>query len=121
MKEEDLKRSVLDMCRVLRLLVAHFRPARLADGRWRTPVEGDGKGFPDCVITGPGGVLFVELKSDHESPSSEQRRWISALGSAGADVRIWRPRDLRDGGIELALKRLAKPRAALDQAEKETR
>jgi hypothetical protein len=119
--EDDLKRTVIDMCRTLGLLVAHFRPAQIRPGVWVTPVEADGAGFPDMVIVGPGGVLFWELKSATGSASADQIRWLSALCDAGAAASVVRPRELRNGYIEGALKRLAKPRAALDQAEKETK
>lgn len=109
MSEDDLKGTVIEMCQALGLLVAHFRPAKTDKG-WRTPVEGDGKGFPDCVIAGPGGVIFAELKADGKHPDAQQRRWITTLGAAGADIRIWQPKHLHIGGIEYALKRLAKPR-----------
>lgn len=116
MSEDDLKRTVIDMCRALGLLVAHFRPAQIRPGVWVTPVEADGKGFPDLVAVGPGGVLFAELKAAGKYPEPEQRRWINALSNAGADIRIWQPKHLHSGGIENALKQLAKPRQALDTA-----
>jgi hypothetical protein len=119
--EDDLKRTVIDMCHTLGLLVAHFRPAQIRPGIWVTPVEADGAGFPDMVIVGPGGVLFWELKSVTGTVSFDQRKWLTALRDAGAAATVIRPQDLRNGYIEGQLKRLAKPPAALDQAEKETR
>lgn len=89
--EDDLLRDILKLCKILHLRTAHFRAARTANG-WATPVQGDGKGFPDLVIVG-GGVLYRELKSNTGYPSQEQRAWISALGASGADVGVWRPRD----------------------------
>lgn len=103
MKEDDLKRAVIELCRHLGLLVHHCRPARLANGKWRTPIEGN-SGFPDLVITGPGGVLFRELKAEHAYPTKEQRRWLNALEDAGANVWVWKPRDLRGGVIERELR-----------------
>jgi hypothetical protein len=112
MTEDDLKGTVIDMCGRLRLLVAHFRPAQIRPGRWVTAVEGDGKGFPDCVIAGLGGVLYRELKQDRKYPEPEQRKWMAVLTEAGADVDVWRPRDLLSGRIEAELKALTKPREA---------
>lgn len=109
MTEDDLQRTVIAMCKRLGLLVAHFKPAMTAKGRWVTPVGGDGKGFPDCVIVGPAGVLYRELKQEGKYPSAEQRIWLSRLTAAGADAGVWRPRHLNDGTIEAALKRIAKP------------
>jgi hypothetical protein len=110
MSENDLKDTVIGMCHALHLLVAHFRPAQIRPGKWVTPVEADGAGFPDCVITGPGGVAFAELKAEGKYPSAEQRVWLNKLAKAGADVYVWRPRHLRDGTIEAALKLLAAAR-----------
>jgi hypothetical protein len=114
--EDDLKRTVIDMCHTLGLLVAHFRPAQIRPGVWVTPVEADGAGFPDMVIVGPGGVLFWELKSATGPVSTDQAKWLTALLGAGAVAWVVRPRDLRSGAIEQELRALAKPRAALDQA-----
>ena len=108
MTEGELKNTVIAMCRALHLLVAHFRPGKTEKG-WRTPVEGDGAGFPDCVIVGPGGLLFVELKADGKYPTVQQRTWLNALSDAGSPWAIWRPRDLRQREIERRLKQLAKP------------
>lgn len=56
MTEQQLLANVLDLCRLLGLRTAHFRPAQTAHG-WRTPVSGDGQGWPDLVIVGAGGIL----------------------------------------------------------------
>lgn len=108
MSEEDLKTTVIDMCRTLGLLVAHFRPAQTAKG-WRTPIEADGAGFPDLVIVGPGGVLFWETKSAKGKASKDQKCWLARLNQAGAQARLIKPCDLRDGTIIAALKAIAKP------------
>jgi hypothetical protein len=113
--EDDLKRTVIDMCHAFGLLVAHFRPAQIRPGVWVTPVEADGAGFVDLVIVGPGGVLFWELKSTTGPVSTDQARWLTALLAAGAVAWVVRPRDLRSGAVEQELRALAKPGAALDQ------
>ncbi len=110
MNETDLKTTVIDMCRRHRLLVAHFKPTQIRPGIWVTAVDGDGRGFPDCVIAGVGGVLYRELKADGKYPEPDQRKWIAVLTEAGADVGVWRPRDLKGGRIEVELKALTKPR-----------
>lgn len=111
MSEDDLKEAVIDMAHLLGLKVAHFRPARTIDRKtgketWRTPVEADGKGFPDLVIVGPGGVLYRELKSGTGKPSPEQVAWLSGLTGAGADAGTWRPIDLTGGTIKRELQAL---------------
>lgn len=92
MSEDDLLRCVLDLAKLLGLRTAHFRPAKTARGNWVTPVQGDGKGFPDLVIVGPRGVLFRELKSDKGQLTPEQVDWRNDLWLAKADWNIWTPR-----------------------------
>ena len=42
--EDALQTRVIDLCRLLGLHTAHFRPGLTQTGRWRTAVGGDGKG-----------------------------------------------------------------------------
>jgi hypothetical protein len=106
--EDDLLTAVLDLARLFGLKVAHFRPAK-TDRGWRTAVQGDGKGYPDLTIAGPGGALFVELKSATGRPSREQQEWLAMLNRAGAGTAIWRPADLRSGRIKQELRALRTP------------
>jgi len=105
-ENRHLKPAVLDLCALLHLTVAHFRPARMADGRWRTPVEGDGEGFLDLVIVGTG-VLWRELKTFGKKPTPAQLKWIARLKEAGQDVDVWTGEDLQSGRIERELKAIA--------------
>jgi hypothetical protein len=87
---------VLDALALYRWRVAHFRPARMADGSWRTPVAAQGKGFPDLVIVRDQSLGFVELKSDADRLRPEQLDWQLALASVSAVsahvlVEVWRP------------------------------
>lgn len=96
MNEADFQRAVIQAARTLGWMVAHFRPALTRSGRWATPVQGDGAGFPDLVLVdvrGAGGVLYRELKADAGRLSPGQRAWLDALAKAGADAAVWRPRD----------------------------
>lgn len=104
MTEAELLGGVMDLCKLLGFYVHHCRPAKTEKG-WRTPIQGDA-GFVDLVICGRNDVLFRELKSDTGKPSLEQADWITRLVEAGADVTIWRPRDMRAGLIEAELKRM---------------
>jgi hypothetical protein len=110
-REDEFQRAVLHLAKLHHLHVAHFRAAMTGKGRWVTPVGADGKGYPDLTAVGPGGVIWRELKTDTGRLSEEQKLWIRRLVEAGADVAVWRPRDLADGTIAATLARIAKPRA----------
>lgn len=98
--EKQLTASVIELCGYHpRIRVAHFRPAQLENGRWVTPVQGDGAGFPDLVIAGPGGVLWRELKTESGRLSTEQRDWISVLDAGDQDIGLWRPGCLETGRV----------------------
>lgn len=75
-------------------LRAHFRPAQRADGTWRTPVSGDGKGFPDLWLVRRGRLVVVEAKAGRGRVTAEQRRWLDELAQVpGVEVYVWRPDD----------------------------
>jgi hypothetical protein len=116
MSEDQLLTNVLDAAKKLKLRTAHFRPAQTKSGRWVTPVQGDGKGWPDLVIVGPSGSLLRELKSATGSLSPEQKLWLQWLTDAGHDADVWKPRDWHSGRIRSELEAVArrKPRTALD-------
>jgi hypothetical protein len=107
MTEEHLLTAVLKLARLLGVTTAHFRPALSQSGRWHTAVAGDGKGFPDLVLAGPGGVLFRELKSATGRLAPEQVAWIGTLNRASADIAVWKPVDLESGRIERELRSIA--------------
>ncbi len=92
-------------------LMHHCRPARRADGRWSTPIEGN-PGYPDLVLVPPekGLLLFAEVKATDGKLSPEQRVWLeglaavarAAVGPAPAHwptvyVRCFWPEDLLQG------------------------
>lgn len=90
---------------------AHFRPARVLDRRtgaetWRTPVQGDGAGFPDLILARGSRLIAAELKAD-DAPAGlpvEQAKWLHAFDAAGAETYVWRPRDLDRVSAALAPK-----------------
>ena len=90
--ERDFQKTVLEAARALGWRTAHFRASRTAHG-WRTPVEGDGQGFPDVVAVRGDRVLWLELKSESGRLSEEQGQWLAALGLAGQEVHCVRPSD----------------------------
>ena len=84
--------------------VAHFRPGmtsrvdKAGKPVWVTPVQGDGKGFPDLVLTRDGQLLFIEAKNEKGKLSEEQAEWILQLSkvaysSPRVEVHAWRPSD----------------------------
>ena len=104
MTETQLQTAVIDTAHLFGWIVAHFRPAQNSRGEWRTPVGGDGKGFPDLVLVSDRGVAFAELKSAKGRLRAEQQMWRDALFAADADVFVWRPKDWDDGTIIRYLK-----------------
>jgi hypothetical protein len=92
-RESDFQQAVIDLAHVYRWRVAHFRPAKTEQG-WRTPVQADGKGFPDLVLVKLGRCLFAELKSERGRLSLEQKAWLSDLTlCSGVECHVWRPSD----------------------------
>ena len=85
--ERDAQRTIIELARTLGWRVAHFRPAETKKG-WRTPVEADGAGFPDLVLT-RDRVIFAELKREGKSPRQDQVEWLNGLAKAGAEVYVW--------------------------------
>ncbi len=104
--EAEFQRQVLDLARLFRWTVAHFRPAQTSRG-WRTPVAADGKGFPDLVLVrqyvpdfrngdGPkrNRLIFAELKTEKAKATDEQEWWLDLLRRTCAEVYLWRPSDI---------------------------
>ena len=91
--EADWSRRVLDCAKLFHWRTAHFRAAQTVKG-WRTPVQGDGNGWPDLVLLRPPRLIVAELKSDTGRVSEEQSNWIAQLAEVpGLEVHIWRPSD----------------------------
>lgn len=83
LSEKVFQVRVVEMCRLLRLRVFH---------------SGDSRrdlcaGFPDLVIVGPVGMVFVELKTQVGRVRPEQTAWIRALRDVGQVAEVWRPSD----------------------------
>lgn len=94
MTEADLLTGVLDLARALKWRTAHFRPAQTARG-WRTPVSGDGKGFPDILLV-RDRLIAAELKAGSRL-TPEQTDWLAALRAVGIETFVWTPADYPDG------------------------
>lgn len=89
--EAEFTAQVIQYAQLHGWRVAHFRPALTAKG-WRTPVQGDGKGYPDLTLAKPGQLVFAELKVGKNAPAPEQSLWLAVLGTApGVGVYLWTP------------------------------
>jgi len=96
--------GVLETAQLFSWLRAHFRAARTSRG-WRTPVEADGKGFPDLVLVRAGRMKVVELKGDGGKLSHEQELWLAAFSTVpNVEVHVWSPAEWISGEIETALR-----------------
>ena len=62
-------------------------------------------GFPDLVVVGPGGLVFIEVKSDRGTVRPEQTEWLDALGRH-EPAHVWRPGQWVE--VEATLRALAK-------------
>jgi hypothetical protein len=98
MRESDFQTQVIQFARLCGWTVAHFRPAQLG-GRWLTPVQADGKGFPDLVLARDhpalpvGQMIVAELKVEGRKPKPEQIAWLTRFEKAGIPAYVWQPRD----------------------------
>jgi len=75
--ETAFQAQVIELAHICQWRVAHFRPAQTRHG-WRTPVQADGKGFPDLVLV-RDRVIFAELKRDRANPNADQWAWLLGL------------------------------------------
>lgn len=94
--EREFTDSVIKQAQILGWICAHFRPARVQRGdmvSYRTPVQGDGKGFPDLVLV-KFRTIYIELKSERGVIETAQVRWLDALDESGcATTYLWHPSD----------------------------
>jgi hypothetical protein len=62
-------------------------------------------GFPDLLLVGSCGILFVELKADGRAGllRPAQRLFRDRLTAAGQSWVTWDPRDLRSGTVGVIL------------------
>jgi len=105
MTEEELLNGIIDQRRGLAPLLGwktlHIRPGMvLKDGEvsYRTPVSGDGAGFPDLLLVRPPRIVIAELKSKKGEPSPEQTDWLDILSKVThpPEVFLWRPSDINE-------------------------
>ena len=107
MSEAELTKAVIELAQLLGWRVSHFRAAQNAKGDWRTPVAGDGKGWPDLFMVKPDSELIpyaIELKVGRNKPSPEQWLWLEWLEEAGCYTAVWTEKDWASGEIERLLR-----------------
>jgi len=91
----EIMDRVIDFLHLKSFHVAGFRPGMKKDGSWVTAVIGDGKGFPDvfAVRYHPQyiGLLVVEIKTENDEQSPEQKQWQIWCEEAGIPYIVVRP------------------------------
>lgn len=92
-EELDTQAAIIELCLLLGFLVFHDNDPR----RNRA-------GFPDLVIVGYGVVIIIELKTDRNEPTPEQRAWLTAFIEAGLDARVYRTSAWKTGDLANELK-----------------
>ncbi len=103
--ERDLQNAIVDAAHLYGYLVFHTRPALSAKG-WRTPVQYDGVGFPDLVLTNAERIIFAEIKSAKGKLSRQQEMWLQGLERVEAittrvKVCVWTPADWPDRVLQV--------------------
>lgn len=97
MTESEFQDNVVDLAHIHGWRVFHARNAKVGD-KHMTPIQYDGKGFPDLVLAHPDkGVIYAELKSTKGRLSKAQNEWLDVLEEATdeAQVFVWRPEDIQ--------------------------
>lgn len=91
--EKDFQQQIIELAQLYGWKVAHFRHAWSKDGkRCHTPVQADGKGFPDLCMVKRVRIIFAEVKGDNGKMSAEQEEWLKKLYYV-AETYLWRPHD----------------------------
>lgn len=94
MKEREFQDQVIALAILYGWKVHHVRPGMTANGRWMTHVQGH-SGFPDLVLAHETrGLIIAELKAEHGRLDPAQHDWLHTLNAAGAEVYVWRPKDI---------------------------
>lgn len=101
LRGKALQKAILDLAHRLGWRTAHFPAVETVQG-WRTAVGGRAKGFPDLVLVRER-LIIAEIKGDGDSLKPEQKEWLDAFTKAGVENYVWRPKDWREGRIEIIL------------------
>lgn len=95
LSEKQFQLQVLQLAKLYGWRCAHFRPAQTRSGKWITPVQAQGKGFPDLLMLRGGRQVVAELKVGKNKPSAEQTAWLDAFTLAHVQAFVWFPTDWR--------------------------
>ncbi len=90
--EEAFMRRIMDLAKQAGWWCYHARSARTAKG-WRTPVSGDGAGFPDLLLSRGRRLVLIECKVVGGKPTTEQKTWMEKLKETGAECFCLSPKD----------------------------
>lgn len=89
--EEGLMVAAAELLQLHHFLVFHQRPARMADGTWRSAVQFDGAGFPDLIAVRPEcPIIAIEVKAD-TAVSKDQKDWLFAFQGSDRLIAVLRP------------------------------
>jgi hypothetical protein len=102
--EKEFMTSIIEYAQAKGWRCAHFRHGMTSridkHGKpvWVTPVQADGKGWPDLVLVRDRSLLFCEIKSVKGKLSAAQQEWLQALSkvayrSPKVEVHMWTPAD----------------------------
>jgi hypothetical protein len=96
--EDNFMGTVLELAKRTGWASFHARPAQITvhgGVSWRTPVQGNGAGFPDLFLAKPSHYpVIAELKSDMGKLTEDQERWRDILElSLSVRYFLWRPGD----------------------------
>ena len=99
--EDEFQTQVISLAHLLGWKIAHFRGVRTQRKNgtvfYQTPVQADGKGFPDLVMVKDKRVIYAELKSEKGVLSVEQKEWLRLLAlDKKREVYCWRPSEIWD-------------------------
>lgn len=95
MSEAAWQRQVEEIAAAYGWLAYHApdnRPVTARSGR--RYVQRVTPGFPDLVLLKDDRLIVAELKTERGRLSPEQKVWLAAFTSVGAEVTVWRPRNL---------------------------
>lgn len=90
--EAEFLSQVIQYAKLCGWRVVHFRQAKTSRG-WRTPVQGDGVGWPDLFLIRVGRIIVAECKSERGKSTPEQDAWLKAFELASVPSYLWRPDD----------------------------